>query len=210
MQRHVVDHRQAAATRSACQVGSSHTVRKTGIPPPRRPSVHKSALEPANPRMDSECASGCPWSTAWGNSPSPGRPTPGVVKQDKSSGGSVDTTKTRLDPRRVGMGSGERPIGATKGKQSDTEVLCQPPPPPAPGPCASMSSGGVGFAAGKPLQRDQLRFTGAEPTKQQHRDRGLCLEERRGCPAASAPPPSPGLCRQPPTRQSLAGSRGGP
>ena len=26
-----------------------------------------------------------------GNSPSPGRPTPGVVKQDKSSGGSVDT-----------------------------------------------------------------------------------------------------------------------
>ena len=32
--------------------------------------------------------------------PSPGRPTPGVVKQDKSSGGSVDTTKTRSDPQR--------------------------------------------------------------------------------------------------------------
>ena len=30
-----------------------------------------------------------------GNSPSLGRPTPGAVKQDKSSGGSVDTTKTR-------------------------------------------------------------------------------------------------------------------
>ena len=28
------------------------------------------------------------------------------------------------------MGSGERPIGAAKGKQSDTEALCQPPPPP--------------------------------------------------------------------------------
>ena len=28
------------------------------------------------------------------------------------------------------MSSGERPIGAAKGKQSDTEVLCQPPPPP--------------------------------------------------------------------------------
>ena len=28
------------------------------------------------------------------------------------------------------MSSGERPIGATKGKQSDTEALCQPPPPP--------------------------------------------------------------------------------
>ena len=29
------------------------------------------------------------------------------------------------------MSSGERPIGAAKGKQSDTEALCHPPPPPA-------------------------------------------------------------------------------
>ena len=50
-----------------------------------------------------------------GNSPSPGRPIPRVVKQDKSSGGSVDTTKTRSGPQRVGMSSGERPIGAAKG-----------------------------------------------------------------------------------------------
>ena len=28
------------------------------------------------------------------------------------------------------MSSGERPIGAAKGKESDTEALCQPPPPP--------------------------------------------------------------------------------
>ena len=28
--------------------------------------------------------------------------------------------------------SGERPIGAAKGKQSDTEALCQPPPPHPP------------------------------------------------------------------------------
>ena len=27
------------------------------------------------------------------------------------------------------MSSGERPIGAAKGKQSDTEALCQPLPP---------------------------------------------------------------------------------
>ena len=27
------------------------------------------------------------------------------------------------------MSSGERPIGTAKGKQSDTEALCQPPPP---------------------------------------------------------------------------------
>ena len=65
-----------------------------------------------------------------GNGPSPGRPTPGVVKQDKSSGGSVDTTKTLSGPQRVRMSSGERPIGAAKGKQSDTEALCQTPPPP--------------------------------------------------------------------------------
>ena len=64
-----------------------------------------------------------------GNSPSPGQLTPGVVKQDTSSGGSVDTTKTRSDPRRVRMSSGERPIGAAKGKQPDTEALCRPPPP---------------------------------------------------------------------------------
>ena len=65
-----------------------------------------------------------------GNSPSPGQPTPGVVKQDESSGGSVDTTKTRSGPQRVRMSSGERPIGAAKGKRSDTEALCQTPPLP--------------------------------------------------------------------------------
>ena len=65
-----------------------------------------------------------------GNSPSPGQPTPRVVKQDKSSRGSVDTTKIRSGPERVRMSSGEGPIGAVKGKQSDTEALCQTPPPP--------------------------------------------------------------------------------
>ena len=56
--------------------------------------------------------------------------TPGVVKQDKSSGGSVDTTKTRSGPQRVRMSRGERPMGAARGKQPDTEALCHPPPPP--------------------------------------------------------------------------------
>ena len=64
-----------------------------------------------------------------GNGPSPGQPTPGVVKQDKSFGGSVDTTKPRSDPRRVRMSSGERPVGTAKGKQPDTEALCQTPLP---------------------------------------------------------------------------------
>ena len=51
------------------------------------PSALKSVLESANPRMDSECALGCTRSTARATAPSPGRPTPGVVKQDTSSGG---------------------------------------------------------------------------------------------------------------------------
>ena len=63
-----------------------------------------------------------------GNSLSLGRPTPGVVKQDKSSRGSVYKTKTRSGSQRVRMSSGERPIGAAKDKQSDTEALCHPPP----------------------------------------------------------------------------------
>ena len=96
--------------------------------------AHKSVLESANPRMDSECASGCPWSTARVTAPSPGRPTPGVVKQDKSSGGSVDTTKTRSGPQRVRMSGGERPIGVAKGKQTNTLALCKLPPPPQPPP----------------------------------------------------------------------------
>ena len=82
------------------------------------------------PPLDSECVPGCTWSTARATAPSPGRPTPGVVKQDKSSGGSVDTIKTLSGPQRVRMSSGERPMGAANGKQSGTEALCQPPQPP--------------------------------------------------------------------------------
>ena len=33
-------------------------------PADAHPRAHKSVLESANPGMDSECASGCPWSTA--------------------------------------------------------------------------------------------------------------------------------------------------
>ena len=112
-------------------------------PPPPRPKL----LEPGNgsrrctPQRAQVSAGvgkpphglgGCIWMplvNGTGNSPSLGRPTPGVVKQDKSSGGSVDTTKTRSGPQRVRMSSGERPIGAAKGKQSDTLALCQPPAP---------------------------------------------------------------------------------
>ena len=43
----------------------------------------------------------------------------------------VDTTRTRSDPQWVGMCSGERPIGAAKGKPTNTMASCQPLPPPA-------------------------------------------------------------------------------
>ena len=75
-----------------------------------------------------------------GNSPSPGRPIPRVVKQDKSPGGSTDTTKTRSDPQRVRTCSGEKPIGAAKGKQPNTMASRQPPrPPPSSGPPGSTA-----------------------------------------------------------------------
>ena len=42
------------------------------------------------------------------------------------------------------MGSGERPIGTAKGKQSDAEALCHPPPPfplyPPRGPSIRLSA----------------------------------------------------------------------
>ena len=79
--------------------------------------------------MDSECAP--IWMhlvNGMGDSPSLGQLTPRVVKQDKSSTGSVDMTKTRSDPQRVRISSGERPIGAAKGKQFNTMASCQPPP----------------------------------------------------------------------------------
>ena len=90
----------------------------------------------------------CTWSTARATAPSPAQPTPGVVKQDKSSGGSVDTTKTRSGPQRVRMSGGKRPMGAAKGKQSDTEALCQPPPPPPQGGLRPTVSEG-----GRPVDR---------------------------------------------------------
>ena len=64
----------------------------------------------------------------------------GVVKQDKSTRGSVDATKTRSDPQRVRMSSGARPIGTAKGKQLNTEALCNPPPPPHTHPAPMKTS----------------------------------------------------------------------
>ena len=67
-------------------------------PPPPPPHTSR-CWSRQTPCTDLGCACGCPWSTARATAPSPGRPTPGVVKQDKSSGGSVDTTNTRSGPQ---------------------------------------------------------------------------------------------------------------
>ena len=98
-------------------------------PADAHPSALKSVLESANPAWTRSVHLDAP-GQRHGQQPVSGTANPGVVKQDKSSRGSVDTTKTRSGPQRVRMSSGERPIGAAKGKQSDTEALCQPPPPP--------------------------------------------------------------------------------
>ena len=91
------------------------------------PSALKSVLESANPAWTRSVHLDAPGQRR-GQQPVSGTADPGVVKQDKSSRGSVGTTKTCSDPQRVRMSSGERPIGAAKGKQSDTEALCQPSP----------------------------------------------------------------------------------
>ena len=98
-------------------------------PADAHPSALKSVLESANPAWTWSVHLDAP-GQRHGQQPVSGTANPAVVKQDKSSRGSVDTTKTRSGPQRVRMSSGERPIGAAKGKQSDTEALCQPPPPP--------------------------------------------------------------------------------
>ena len=97
-----------------------------------------------------------------GQQPIFGTADPGVVKQDKSSRGSVDTTKRRPDPQRVRRSSGERPIGTAKGKQPNTEALCQTPPlrpPPHPlliHPCPAL----LYTAPGTPLLDRPLMYLG--------------------------------------------------
>ena len=99
-------------------------------PPP--PQVRKHHFSPRTPppwsRQTQHGLGVCIWMqlvNGTGNSPSPGHPTPGVVKQDKSSGGSVDITKTRSDPQRVRMSSRQRQTIRYRG------FVPIPPPPRA-------------------------------------------------------------------------------
>ena len=76
--------------------------------------AHKSALESANPRTRGVHlhAPG----QRHGQQPVSGTADP-RSKQDKSSGGSVDTTKTPSDPQRVGMSP---PCGDRRGALDET------------------------------------------------------------------------------------------
>ena len=84
------------------------------------------------------------------------------------------------------MSSGERPIGAAKGKQSDTEALCQPPPPPDRPPrmwcpCAGAHAAWLCPAGSPPFSPPDSRspspkgspwFKGSSPPKAQRGSRG--------------------------------------
>ena len=63
-------------------------------PADAHPSAHKSVLESAKPAWTRSVHLDAP-GQRHGQQPVSGTADPGVVKQDKSSGGSVDTTKTR-------------------------------------------------------------------------------------------------------------------
>ena len=97
-------------------------------PADAHPSVHKSVLESANPAWTRSVHRDAP-GQRHRQQPVSGTANPGVVKQDKSSRGSMDTTKTRLGPQRVRMSGGERPIGATKRQTIRYRGLAKPPTP---------------------------------------------------------------------------------
>ena len=75
-------------------------------PTDRHPSAPKSVLESANPAWTWSVHLGT-HGQRHGQEPVSGTAGPGVVKQDKSSRGSVDTTRTRSGPQRVRMSSGQ-------------------------------------------------------------------------------------------------------
>ena len=67
-------------------------------PADAHPSAHKSVLESANPAWTRSVHLDAP-GQRHGRQAVSGTADPGVVQQDKSSRGSVDTTKTRSDPQ---------------------------------------------------------------------------------------------------------------
>ena len=103
--------------------------------------VRKMILQMHTPARTSQCWSRqtphglgvCIWMhlvNGTGNSLSLGQPTPEQSNRTSHPGALLTQPKPRSDPQGVRMSSGKRPTGAAKGKQPNTEALCQPPPPP--------------------------------------------------------------------------------
>ena len=97
-------------------------------PADAHPSAHKSVLESANPALTRSVHLDAP-GQRHGQQPVCGTADPGGVKQNKSSRGSVDTPRTRSDPQRVRMCSGERPIERTNERTPWPRANPTPPPP---------------------------------------------------------------------------------
>ena len=127
---------------------SASAAEEAPLPPPPRPtpirpsksSQSHTFAQMHTPAHTSQCWSRqtqhgfgvCTWMhlvNGTGQQPISGTADPGVVKQDRSSRGSVDTTKTRSDPQRVRMSSGERNRRRQR-QRTNTMASCQPPPPP--------------------------------------------------------------------------------
>ena len=126
-----------------------------------------------------------------GNNPSMGQPTPGVVKQDKSSRGSIDKTKTSPDPQRVRVYTGERPIGAARGKQTNT----LPAKAIKPANIMKLRPGQTGIcglteASGQNHQHQVHRSQQGAPLSQERPPQGAG-EDRVRRPPFPSPSPSP-------------------
>ena len=147
-------------------------------PAAAHPSARKSVLESANAAWTRSVHRDAP-GQRHGQQPVSGTADPGVVKQDKSSRGSVDTTKTRSDPHRVRMSSGERPIGAAKGKQPNTKALCQPPPTPI-----THTTAAAQYCGGS-SPRNSVSHRYSQPP---------CFDSRRRSPISATAAHHPSLC----------------
>ena len=84
------------------------------------------------------------------------------------------------------MSSCERPIGTTKGKQSDTEALCQPPPPPYRPPLF------CGQVPQSPRHRIQKNAVPSAPLGLEGRTRSFKVHEPMNPGTVAPPPPCPG------------------
>ena len=175
-------------------------------PADAHPSAHKSLLESANPAWTRSVHLDAP-GQRHGQRPISRTADPGV-KQDKSSRGSVDTTKTRSGSQRVRMSSDEKPIGAAKGKP-DTEALCQPPPPHTP---RVLWKRGAAGGLQQPVQPPVCQLLGSATRKRHQQEQGPQRLSEHSGPTQQAKGRTgdcPGPYEETATRQNVTQGGGG-